>query len=123
LVAIAWSAIAVWIGDSFDSPIVYGIVSGVIFVLVMGVGIYLLRRSGELEPEVDDLADDPVITGERTGLGAAALQVIGGLLAVPFVIYNFTLRMLDNLASLAPEQKPPENTDEKGIVPTEGSGD
>jgi hypothetical protein len=122
LVAVAWSAIAVWIGDAFDSPIAYGIVSAIIFVLVMAVGIYLLRRSGELEPEVDDLADDPIITGERTGLGAAALQVIGGLLAVPFVIYNFTLRTLDNLARLAPEQKPSENTEEKGIVPTDGSG-
>jgi hypothetical protein len=43
--------------------------------------------------------------------------------AVPFIIYNFTLRTLDNLASLAPEQKQAENKDEKGIVPTEGSGD
>src|SRR5690606_25777969 len=53
LIAVAWSAIAVWVGDSFNSPVAYGIVSGVIFVLVVAGGIYLLRRSGELEPEVE----------------------------------------------------------------------
>jgi NADH-quinone oxidoreductase subunit H len=123
LVAVAWSAIAVLIGDTFGSPVAYAIVSGIIFVLVMAVGLYLLRRSGELQEGPESLEDDPIITGERVGLGAAALQVIGGLLSVPFIIYNFTLRALDNMASLAPDQKQTENTDEKAVVPTEGSGD
>ncbi len=47
-----------------------------------------------------------MITGDRRGLGPAALQVVGGLLAVPFVLYDFTLKQLDRLAALAPEDEP-----------------
>jgi hypothetical protein len=51
------------------------------------------------------------------------LQVVGGILALPFILYNFTLKALDSLASLAPEEKPAaENKDEKSIVPTDNSG-
>jgi NADH-quinone oxidoreductase subunit H len=128
LVAVSWSAIAVLIGDTLGSALAYGIVSGIIFVIVVGAGVYLLRRSGELQGEPEALEDDPIITGERTGLGAVGLQVIGGLLAVPFILYKFTLKALDNLASLAPQQPPADNKEDadqrsKAVVPTEGSGD
>lgn len=123
LVAVTWSAIAVLIGDTLGNPMAYGIVSGAVFALVIIIGLYLLRRSGELEQEPASLADDPIITGERTGFGAVALQVLGGLLAIPFALYNFTLKALDSLASLAPEEKPEaESQDEKAIVPTDGTG-
>lgn len=123
VVAVLWSAIAVLVGDTLGNPMAYGIVSGVVFVLVLVGGIYLLRRSGELDQESDSLEDDPIITGERRGLGVVALQIVGGLLAVPFILYNFTLKALDSLASLAPEEKPQdENKDENAIVPSDGSG-
>ncbi len=35
-VAVGWTAIALVIGDTFASPIVYGVVAGIIFVLVIG---------------------------------------------------------------------------------------
>jgi hypothetical protein len=34
------------VGDAFGSPMVYGIVSGIIFV-VIAIRVYFLRRSGE----------------------------------------------------------------------------
>ena len=38
--------------------------------------------------------------GLERGIGAVVLQVVGGLVAIPFRLYDFTLRQLDNLAGL-----------------------
>lgn len=59
-----------------------------------------------------------MITGERGGAGWVALQVVGGMLSVPFVLYKNTISLLDKLATLAPEDKPQTNA----IEPT-ASGD
>jgi NADH-quinone oxidoreductase subunit H len=99
-VAVTWTAIAIVVGDSFQSPIAYGIVAGIVFVVVMGAGYWLLRRSGQDAEEVA-LEDDPIITGERRGIGWVILQVVGGLLAIPFSLYNATLKWLDSLAEAA----------------------
>lgn len=107
LVAVMWSAFAVLIGDATDSPLVYGIAAGVFFVVVVVAGIMFLQRSGELDRDEaqEDLTNDPIITGERRGLGNVGLQVVGGLLAVPFALWDFTLNALDRLAQFAPEDK------------------
>ncbi|MCC6803783.1 MAG: NADH-quinone oxidoreductase subunit NuoH [Anaerolineae bacterium] len=107
LVAVMWSAFAVMIGDASDSPLVYGIAAGVFFVVVVAGGLFLLQRSGELDrdEQQEDLANDPIITGENRGLGNVGLQVLGGLLAVPFALWDFTLNALDRLAQFAPEDK------------------
>ncbi len=98
LVAVVWTALAVVLGDIFDSPIIYGMAGAVFFVLIVG-GAWLLLGRGRREE--DEEALDPMITGERRGLGHTLLNVVGGLLAVPFVLYRFTLTTLDNLAGVA----------------------
>ncbi len=115
LVAVAWSAVAVTVGDMTGSPFVYAIIAGILFVVIVAGGVYTLTRAGEVtqEPE-DDLAADSMITGERTGVGYLALQAVGGLLAVPFVLYNFTLKQLDRLAALNP---PPGKEQSTAIEP------
>ncbi len=105
LVAVMWSAVAVMVGDAFSSPIAYGIAAGVFFVIVVAAGVMFLQRSGELQAPEELLMDDPIITGVQKGVGYYALQVVGGLLAVPFLLWDFTLKTLDNLAKLAPEKE------------------
>ena len=107
-------------------PFVYAIVAGVAFVAVMGGALYILTRTGKLEEEEDE-ALDPMITGERGGIGYGALNVVGGILAVPFVLYNQLLRLLDALSN-AGDSPPEESTsiepagDKKAAKPS-GSGD
>ncbi len=98
LVAVVWTALAVVLGDIFDSPIIYGMAGALFFVLIVG-GAWLLLGRGRREE--DEEALDPMITGERRGLGHTVLNVVGGLLAVPFVLYRYTLTTLDNLAGVA----------------------
>jgi NADH-quinone oxidoreductase subunit H len=103
LIAVSWTAVATLIGDTANSTILYGIVSGAFFLVVV-VGGYLVLSRGETEPVEPSWEDDPIITGERKGIGWALLQILGGIIAIPFALYNFTLKQLDNLASLAPEE-------------------
>ncbi len=105
LVAVMWTAIAVLIGDATGSPVVYGIAAGIFFIIVVGIGLILLQRSGELQTDADDFENDPVITGERRGFGPLALQVLGGLLAIPFALVKGTIRLLEGIARLAPEER------------------
>jgi NADH-quinone oxidoreductase subunit H len=105
IVAVMWSAVAVMVGDAFGSPVAYAIAAGIFFVVVVVGGLIFLQRSGQLEAPAQDIEDDPLITGDQKGVGYYALQVVGGLLAVPFLLWDYTLKVLDNLAKLAPEDK------------------
>src|SRR5690606_31800661 len=105
LVAVMWTAISVLIGDSTGSPVAYGIAAGIFFIFVVVIGFVVLQRSGELQNGTDDLENDPVITGERRGFGPLALLVLGGLLAIPFALVKGTIRVLEGIARLAPEER------------------
>ncbi|MCY3906014.1 MAG: NADH-quinone oxidoreductase subunit H, partial [Anaerolineaceae bacterium] len=98
LVAVVWTAVAVVLGDLFDSPVIYGMAGAIFFVLIVG-GAWLIM--GRERREEEDPALDPMITGERGGLGHVVLNVVGGLLAVPFVLFRYTLNALDSLAGVA----------------------
>lgn len=104
LVAVCWTAIAVVVGEVSGSPLVYGVVSGIIFAVVVIGGYLFLRRAGEPEDDEDEL--DPMITGERKDIGYAALQVVGGIVAGPFVLYDAALKFLDGLAAADPDAPP-----------------
>ncbi|MEP7290608.1 MAG: NADH-quinone oxidoreductase subunit NuoH [Chloroflexota bacterium] len=114
LIAVMWTAVSVMVGDAFQSPIAYMITAGIFFALVVGGGLLLLRRNGELTSAAEaPVEDDPIITGEQKGVGYYALQVVGGLIAVPFLLWDYTLKALDNLAKLAPENKTDESDQAK----------
>lgn len=111
--AVIWSAVAVVIGDAFG-PTAYMVVSGLLFVAVIA-GAYFLFGRDKTAQEESDIDDDPMITGERRGIGYVALQAVGGVLAVPFVLYNSGLKLLDRLATLAPDdKKKPDSSNKDG---------
>jgi hypothetical protein len=113
LLAVVWTAVSVVISDVFGSTIVYGVAAGIFFILVVGGGFLLIGRAGDDEAQEDAL--DPMITGERGGLGYAAMNVVGGLIAVPFILYNGAINVLDKLAAVDPEP-----SEETAIEPVEG---
>jgi len=110
LLSVVWTAVAVVVGEELGQ-FAYVVASGVMFVLVLAGGVLILG-DGERNAEAEDDEFDPVVTGERDGIGWAVLQFVGGLVAIPFVLYQFTLTQLDNLAKLAPEEE-----DEDGPAP------
>ncbi len=101
LVAVCWSAISVVVGDtSGGDPVVYGVVSGVLFILLLAFGWAVLRRGQDDAETSDNPADDPIITGEPRGIGYGILQVVGTLIAIPFGLVNFAADQIDKLANL-----------------------
>lgn len=116
LLSVAWTAIAVVLGDVSGDPVVYGIVSGIFFIVVVVAGYLFLRAEGETIGTTEpDLSDDPVITGERSGVAWVLLNLLGGLIAIPFVLVNGLISTLNRASRIG--EAP---SDEKAITPVEG---
>ncbi len=100
LLAVAWTAVALVVGDSMGGS-AYTLVSGIVFVLVLALGAWALRRiSRERDSEeAIPLEDDPAYTGERRGLGWALVHLVGMLIAIPLAHIRFQVRALEGLAS------------------------
>lgn len=99
LVAVAWSAISIVVGETFASPLAYGIAGAAFFIFVVG-GVYLMFGQS-IRERTDDEELDPIITGERRGAGYAVMNLVGGILAGPFVLYDSLIKGLDRLSALA----------------------
>ncbi|MFN8528017.1 MAG: NADH-quinone oxidoreductase subunit NuoH [Anaerolineae bacterium] len=124
LIAVAWSAIAVLIADSLGGSTAYAIAAGVVFLLILLLGFGLLRGTrADVEPE--RLENDPIVTGERRGLGWMLLQILGGIIAIPFGLFTGTIALLERLANAIPEttKAEPAKSDETAITVSETSGE
>jgi NADH-quinone oxidoreductase subunit H len=119
--SVAWTAVAVVVGDELGG-FAYMLVSLAMLVVVGVAGYFLTRNEDPAEEE--DYEDDPVITGERAGLGFAVLQVVGGLIAIPFVLYEFTLKMLEGIGRLDGGEPETGDAEESApALPSESGGD
>lgn len=87
-IAVIWTAISLAVGDSTDSPVVYGVVSGVFFILILAGGVLTMGRENHPVPDYSALANDPMITGERKGTVNLLLDLLGTVLAIPFGMYE-----------------------------------
>ncbi len=117
LLAVAWTGIALVLGDMSSDPTVYTLVSGIFFVVVVGGGYLFLREpSSERSTQQPDLAEDPIITGERRGIGWILLNLVGGLIAIPFLLVNGIIKALEGIEAAG---KP---VNETAIVPTDNKG-
>ncbi len=123
LLAVAWTAVSVVVGDALGGT-AYPFISGAVFVLVLAVGALALRRLGEDQAgeEAIPLEEDPMYTGERRGLGWALLHLVGMLIAAPIALINFNVKALDGLASFGrtPEEDRQLESGETAITSSSG---
>jgi NADH-quinone oxidoreductase subunit H len=99
LLAVSWTAIAVVIRDASGSGPLYAVISLIFFVIVV-VGGYFFLSSGSTTPAEStepDLADDPLITGRYNSPGWVVLNVVGGLIAVPFIVVRGLISGLESI--------------------------
>lgn len=118
LVSVAWTAIAVVLREY--SLTVYISASVVFFLVVVGGGYAFLNAQGadDAEDEELDFYDDPIITGNYRSIGWTVLNLVGGLLAIPFAMVNGLINGLEQFGeSLEGE------SDETAIVPSDQGGD
>jgi NADH-quinone oxidoreductase subunit H len=93
LLGVSWTAVSLVISDQFESPTLYFVVSAVFFVLV-AVGVLIALRP---RPETQLRGD--VVTLQQRGIGWVILQIVGGLLSIPFVIFGVTQKQIRNVQS------------------------
>jgi hypothetical protein len=53
---------------------------------------------------MDAFMNDPIVTGERSGIGWGVLNLVGGLIAIPFQLLDFGVQQLDKVAKIAEEK-------------------
>jgi NADH-quinone oxidoreductase subunit H len=121
LLAVSWTAIAVVIGDEFGQT-GYMVFSTVVIALVAVVGFILLRRRAAEEVIEDDHPDDPIITGEQSGLGYAVIQLVGGIIAGPMLLYDWTVNLLERISTMAEEPASEEQDEDAGEEQSESAG-
>ncbi len=128
IIAVIWTAIAVVIGEELGQT-AYFVASGVLLGAIILVGGYIASRQ-EVDADDMDPEDDPIITGEERGPVYMGIQAIGGLLAIPFGLYDFTLKTLDRLAKLGQTEEEAqaeaaalEAGDDNPALPSKSGGD
>ncbi len=125
LLAVAWTSVAVVIGDALGGA-AYPFISGAVFVVVLALGALVLRRLGrdKASEEAIPLEDDPMYTGERRGLGWALAHLVGMLIAIPIVHIRFQVKALEGMASFgrSPEEDRQLESGDAAVTTT-GGGD
>ena len=81
-VSVLWTAISVVVGDTFGTPLAYGVVSGIFFILLLLGGIAVLGREEQESVDLTSLADDPMVTGERKGVVTLLLDLLDAALSI-----------------------------------------
>jgi NADH-quinone oxidoreductase subunit H len=87
-VSVLWTGVSLVVGDTFGTPIAYGVVSALFFALMLLAGVAILGRE---EPQPDDspsLADDPMVTGERKGAIPVLVDTLDALFGILFGAYE-----------------------------------
>jgi NADH-quinone oxidoreductase subunit H len=90
LVAVSWTAVALVVGDAFNSQTAY-LVTSVVFLAIILIGGAIIWR-----PKVETRGD--VIALQQRGVGYLLLNIVGGLLSIPFRLFGFLGNVVRNLA-------------------------
>lgn len=110
LLAVTWTAIVLVISDEIGGNGPLWVSVGMFAALILFAWLLIDRPGVKWTQE---MKEDPLITGERGGFAYGALEVLGGLVAVPFLIYNATLRALDSLTKAGQDPVRQPGSDEK----------
>ncbi len=120
LVAVLWTAVSLVLGDMLGSnfTVAYGILATIVFLTVVIGGVVALRRANEEAEPADTMTTDPVVTGERRGIVDAGLQLVGGILAIPFGLYSLLIGSLKVAQKMGQTPEETAATESKAIQPS-----
>jgi len=110
LVSVVWTAVLVVIQEETQSQAAYIIPTLVMFVL-MGLAAYLFSRD-EATPLTTTSGGVEVVRMGNQGIGFALIQLVGSLVAIPFLLFRYTVDVAQNLNE-AVNGKPTPSADEQ----------
>ncbi len=86
LLGMAWTAVAVIVGDSLQSPLAYPIIS-LIFLAIVVIGALVILRPKPAS-ETDSTGIEVIDLEGRHGFGYLVLNIVGNLLSLPLSLFN-----------------------------------
>jgi NADH-quinone oxidoreductase subunit H len=95
LLAIAWTGVIIVLREEYGSPGLYTAASLVLLLVLMGGALILGRKGSVLDLSKSD--ETPVVSVGASGPGFLALQFVGSLVAVPFMLFQYTVDVITNL--------------------------
>ncbi len=94
LLSVVWTAVAIVVGDQFGTGAYLIVSNGLALAVLIGAYLFMGRD------DEDQDADDNTITGERDGWTWGGVMFLGGILAIPFAIYQATAPALGFLTNV-----------------------
>jgi len=98
LFCVAWTGVTVVLYELYESPLINAVAAGVMFALLLGAG-YLLSRDAQPESATAEsitAAEDVVFAGQRPTVSSIFIQVLGSLVSVPFLLFDYGVKTLKN---------------------------
>ena len=90
LLGVGWSAVALIVGDTLNSPLAYLGLSALFLVIVLVAAMVVLRPSVDA---ADNAGVEVIDLEHRHGLRYVALNTVGTLLSVPFWVAGNVARI------------------------------
>jgi hypothetical protein len=107
LVAIAWTGVIIVLQEEYGNANLYTAASLVLLLVLLGAGLILGRRGSVLDLSTRD-DEIPVVSVGASGPGFLALQFVGSLVAVPFMLFQYTVDVITNLRDAVTSESPEE---------------
>lgn len=95
LVAIAWTAVLVVVREETNSQAAY-LIPTIGLLIVMGIAAYIFGRGDTTEIHHMEGSVE-VVSANNRGIGYALLQLVGSLVAIPFLLFRYLYGVLQNL--------------------------
>ncbi|MCL4880232.1 MAG: NADH-quinone oxidoreductase subunit NuoH [Anaerolineae bacterium] len=97
LVAVAWTGVTIVLVEEYNDTSIYTGAAVVLFIL-MAVGAVLLGRETP-EAQVVMGGEEEIVDLTDRSAGVFILQLVGSLIAAPFLLFRYTVDIVSNLAA------------------------
>ncbi|KAB2902916.1 MAG: NADH-quinone oxidoreductase subunit NuoH [Anaerolineae bacterium] len=97
LVAVAWTGVTIVLVEEYNDTSIYTGAAVVLFIL-MAVGAVLLGRETP-EAQVVMGGEEEIVDLTDRNAGVFILQLVGSLIAAPFLLFRYTVDIVSNLAA------------------------
>jgi hypothetical protein len=96
LLAIAWTGVVIVLSEEYGSANLYTAASLVLLLVLAGAAMIFGRQGSPLDLSTGK-EEIPVVSVGASGPGFIALQFVGSLVAIPFLLFQYQVDILKNL--------------------------
>jgi NADH-quinone oxidoreductase subunit H len=111
LLAMAWTATIVVLTEEMGSSTLYPLATFALLI-VLGIAAFIFGRKAPND-DYSSTQEVEVVNMGGGGIGYVVMQLVGSLVAVPFMLFNYQVQVLKNLRAALPETSTPKKEEPK----------